>query len=79
MIFEAKVVAILPTQMDDDLEDSPKYKEIVLMANVKTVGQKAIKDDRFLMMTCTIAAAVNIISRFFWGLVSDKLSFKVND
>ncbi|VDO04382.1 unnamed protein product [Rodentolepis nana] len=57
---------------------SSYFSVSVLMANVKTVAQTAIRDDRFLMIACTLAEVLNIISRFFWGLVSDWLSFKVH-
>ncbi len=36
------------------------------------------KDDTFLTLIVTISAIINIFTRFFWGIIFDKISFKVN-
>jgi len=36
------------------------------------------KDDRFLTLIATVNAIANIFTRFFWGILFDKISFKVN-
>ena len=36
-----------------------------------------MKDDKFLTLIITICAVINIFTRFFWGIIFDKISFKV--
>jgi hypothetical protein len=43
----------------------------------KNYGLTFIQDDNFLSLISSVSSIVNIFSRFFWGFVSDHLSFKV--
>ncbi|KAL5965882.1 hypothetical protein TSMEX_006377 [Taenia solium] len=43
----------------------------------ETVAQTPIPDDQFLMVVCITGAIFNVLGRFFWGYVGDKLSFKI--
>ncbi len=45
--------------------------------NYKTYGQEFIKDDKFLNNIASAIAVLNIFTRFFWGWVVDKFTFKV--
>ncbi|CDS36960.1 oxalate:formate antiporter [Echinococcus multilocularis] len=49
----------------------------ILTAYIKTVAQTPIPDDRFLMVVSITGAIFNIIGRFFWGYIGDKVSFKI--
>ena len=46
-------------------------------ANYKSYGQMFIKDDQFLTLMNSISSILNIFLRLLWGLIIDKLSFKV--
>lgn len=47
------------------------------LANYKIYGQTFIHDDRFLTLIATVNAIANIFTRFFWGILFDKISFKM--
>ncbi|EUB55863.1 oxalate:formate antiporter [Echinococcus granulosus] len=47
------------------------------MDEEETVAQTPIPDDRFLMVVSITGAVFNIMGRFFWGYIADKVSFKI--
>ena len=54
-----------------------KIGPTVFGVNYKTYGQEFINDDKFLNDIASVISILNIFTRFFWGWVIDRLSFKV--
>ena len=49
----------------------------VFSVNYKNYGEIFIEDDKFLTRINTIGAVVNIPARMVWGLIVDRISFKM--
>ena len=49
----------------------------LITAFFKTFGESFIEDDRFLATVGSVCSFFNSFGRVFWGLVVDRISFKV--
>ncbi|VDO13558.1 unnamed protein product [Rodentolepis nana] len=49
----------------------------LITATIKVVGQRSIRDDKYLSTVSTFGAVFNTLSRIGWGPVGDNFSYKV--
>lgn len=45
---------------------------------VQIIGQKEIKNDRFLTMVGTLSSVANMLGRLMWGELADRVFYKVS-
>ncbi|KAM7539337.1 hypothetical protein Aperf_G00000052310 [Anoplocephala perfoliata] len=53
------------------------FPSIMVMSLYKIIGQKEIKNDRFLTIVGTLSSVANMLGRLLWGELADRIFYKI--